>query len=47
MDTVYQAISALYDGPNGNEIEKASLWLADVQKSVSIKLCTYFYSTWD
>lgn len=34
MDTVYQAINALYDGPNGNEIEKASLWLADVQKSI-------------
>lgn len=35
MDTVYQAISALYDNPNANEKEKASIWLGDVQKSVS------------
>ncbi|XP_047513293.1 transportin-3 isoform X1 [Pieris napi] len=34
MDTVYQAISALYDNPNVNEKEKASLWLGDVQKSI-------------
>ncbi|XP_013175613.1 PREDICTED: importin-13 [Papilio xuthus] len=34
MDTVYQAISALYDNPNANEKEKASLWLGDVQKSI-------------
>lgn len=35
MDTVYQAISALYDNPNASEKEKASNWLGDVQKSVS------------
>ncbi|CAH2077182.1 unnamed protein product, partial [Iphiclides podalirius] len=34
MDTVYQAISALYDNPNANEKEKASIWLGDVQKSI-------------
>lgn len=36
MDTVYQAISALYDNPNANEKEKASKWLGEVQKSVSV-----------
>lgn len=35
METVYQAIGALYDNPNANEKEKASLWLGDMQKSVS------------
>ncbi|XP_063822834.1 transportin-3 [Ostrinia nubilalis] len=34
MDTVYQAISALYDNPDASEKEKASLWLGDVQKSI-------------
>ncbi|KAM3963766.1 transportin 3 [Aphomia sociella] len=34
MDTIYQAISALYDNPNASEKEKASLWLGDVQKSI-------------
>ncbi|XP_053613097.1 transportin-3 isoform X2 [Plodia interpunctella] len=34
MDTIYQAISALYDNPNANEKEKASRWLGDVQKSI-------------
>ncbi|KAG6461264.1 hypothetical protein O3G_MSEX012527 [Manduca sexta] len=34
MDTVYQAIAALFDNPNASEKEKASLWLADVQKSI-------------
>ncbi|RVE50748.1 hypothetical protein evm_004658 [Chilo suppressalis] len=34
MDTVYQAISALYDNPNASEKEKASLWLGDMQKSI-------------
>ncbi|XP_049868281.1 transportin-3 [Pectinophora gossypiella] len=34
MDTIYQAISALYDNPNANEKEKASVWLGDVQKSI-------------
>lgn len=38
MDTVYQAISALYDNPNANEKEKASVWLGDIQKSVSTPL---------
>lgn len=38
MDTVYQAISALYDNPNASEKEKASLWLGDVQKSVSFTM---------
>jgi hypothetical protein len=35
MDTIYQAISALYDNPNASEKEKASLWLGNIQKSVS------------
>lgn len=35
MDTIYQAISALYDNPNANEKEKASKWLGEIQKSVS------------
>lgn len=39
MDTIYQAISALYDNPNANEKEKASRWLGDVQKSVSKAAC--------
>ncbi|CAG9785869.1 unnamed protein product [Diatraea saccharalis] len=34
MDTIYQAISALYDNPNASEKEKASIWLGDVQKSI-------------
>ncbi|XP_075974870.1 transportin 3 [Anticarsia gemmatalis] len=34
MDTIYQAISALYDNPNASEKEKASRWLAEVQKSI-------------
>ncbi|CAG9579102.1 unnamed protein product [Danaus chrysippus] len=34
METIYQAISALYDNPNTSEKEKASLWLGDVQKSI-------------
>lgn len=38
MDTIYQAISALYDNPNVGEKEKASLWLGDMQTSVSIYL---------
>ncbi|CAK1600531.1 unnamed protein product [Parnassius mnemosyne] len=34
MDTVYHAISALYDNPNATEKEKASIWLGEVQKSI-------------
>ncbi|KAI8422854.1 hypothetical protein MSG28_006596 [Choristoneura fumiferana] len=34
MDTIYQAISALYDNPNANEKEKASKWLGEIQKSI-------------
>ncbi|XP_050347277.1 transportin-3 [Nymphalis io] len=34
MDTIYQAINALYDNPNPNEKEKASRWLGEVQKSI-------------
>ncbi|XP_035433537.2 transportin-3 [Spodoptera frugiperda] len=34
MDTIYQAISALYDNPNVGEKEKASLWLGDMQTSI-------------
>ncbi|GBP52996.1 Transportin-3 [Eumeta japonica] len=34
LDTVYQAISALYDNPNNAEKEKASIWLGNVQKSI-------------
>lgn len=41
MDTVYQAISALYDNPVATEKEKASLWLGDVQKSVSVMKMFY------
>ncbi|GBP92171.1 Leucine-rich PPR motif-containing protein, mitochondrial [Eumeta japonica] len=36
LDTVYHAISALYDNPNNAEKEKTSTWLGNVQKSVSI-----------
>lgn len=42
IEMVYQAISALYDNPNGEEKEKASIWLGDVQKSVSICFLIYF-----
>lgn len=42
IDTIYQAISALYDNPNASEKEKASLWLGDMQKSVSIPLNIYY-----
>lgn len=34
METVYQAIGALYDNPNKTEKEKASQWLEGVQKSI-------------
>lgn len=42
MDTIYQAISTLYDNPNAGEKEKASLWLGDMQKSVSILLNLHY-----
>lgn len=42
METIYQAISALYDNPNTSEKEKASLWLGDVQKSVSMYLYVFY-----
>lgn len=35
LDIVYMAISALYNNPDTNEKERASQWLADLQKSVS------------
>lgn len=45
IDTVYQAISALYEtNPNAkNDKEKASTWLGDVQKSVSKAFYPYIY----
>lgn len=41
MDTVYQAIDALYNNPNTSEKEKASIWLGEIQKSVSIPSYQY------
>lgn len=35
LNIVYLAISALYSNPDASEKERASQWLADLQKSVS------------
>ncbi|CAG2064269.1 unnamed protein product, partial [Timema podura] len=34
LETVYQAVLALYHNPDPSEKEKASLWLGDLQRSV-------------
>lgn len=36
LDIVYLAVSALYNNPNASEKERASQWLGELQKSVSI-----------
>lgn len=36
LDTVYQAVYSLYNNPNPAEKEKASVWLGELQSSVSI-----------
>lgn len=36
LDTVYQAVYTLYHNPDPSEKEKASQWLGELQKSVSI-----------
>lgn len=36
LETVYQAVYALYNNPIPSEKEKADLWLKELQKSVSI-----------
>ncbi|KAH8233997.1 hypothetical protein KR032_010147 [Drosophila birchii] len=38
VDVVYQAISALFQGNNPKEQEKANKWLQDFQKSVSLTI---------
>lgn len=38
VDIVYQAISALFQGTNPKEQEKANKWLQEFQKSVSFSL---------
>lgn len=35
LETVYQAVFALYRNPDPGQKEKASLWLNDLQRSVS------------
>lgn len=35
LETVYQAVFALYRNPDTSEKEKASMWLNDLQRSVS------------
>jgi len=41
VDVVYQAISALFQGNNPKEQEKANKWLQDFQKSVSASRPVY------
>lgn len=36
LETVYQAVYTLYHNPDPAEKEKASQWLGELQKSVSI-----------
>jgi len=36
LDTVYQAVFTLYHNPDPTEKEKASLWLGELQRSVSM-----------
>lgn len=35
LDTVYQAVTSLYNSSDSTEQEKASLWLNELQKSAS------------
>lgn len=36
LETVYQAVYTLYTNPDPAEKEKASAWLGELQKSVSL-----------
>lgn len=40
LETVYQAVVALYHNQNWSEREKASQWLTELQKSVSFSNAT-------
>ena len=44
LEEVYQALHALYKNPDVSGKEKASLWLGELQRSVSLKrkLCLEF-----
>jgi len=44
LDTVYQAVFTLYHNPDPAEKEKASLWLGELQRSVSMTFFKYFIS---
>ena len=35
LETVYQALQALYQNPDVNGKERASVWLGELQRSVS------------
>jgi transportin-3 len=37
LETVYQAVYLLYNNPNPSEKERASQWLGELQKSVSLR----------
>lgn len=41
LDAVYQAVFTLYHNPDPTEKEKASLWLGELQRSVSM---SFLYS---
>ena len=41
LETVHQALQALYNNPDVSGKEKASVWLGELQRSVSVHL---FYS---
>lgn len=43
LDSVYQAVFTLYHNPDPAEKEKASLWLGELQRSVSIVICIWLY----
>lgn len=43
LDTVYQAVFTLYHNPDPSEKEKASLWLGELQRSVSMTFLKIFY----
>jgi hypothetical protein len=43
LDAVYQAVFTLYHNPDPTEKEKASLWLGELQRSVSIVIFVLFH----
>lgn len=43
LETVYQAVIALYKSQNWSEREKASQWLGELQKSVSFVVKFFFF----